>query len=305
MVYILFQPVSLEDKNVFNEFIHAHSYESSSYTFTNFYMWRIPYHIEWTTAADCLCIKAAHHDQIYMLPPLPAAGSSGNMEAALTAMESYFEEIGQKFILKGASAESIAALEALRPGYFRFVADRDNFDYVYLAQDLMWLKGRKYSSKKNHLNYFKRTYSQYEYRPLTAELLPSCLATALEWYDLRGLDEASEIELEKAAVIDILNHYDILGLSGGAILIDGKMEAFTIGEQITSEMALIHVEKGNPNIRGVYQAINQEFCRDRWSDMKFINREEDMGIEGLRQAKESYHPIKMVEKYDVMIASKE
>jgi hypothetical protein len=303
VVYILFQPVLLEDKKVIDEFLHDRRYESSICSFTNFYMWRGPYHIEWTIAEGCLCIKASHHNHTYML--VPFAKGDGTIAAALTAMLNYFTEIGQPFSLKGVSAESKTELEALRPGYFSFVADRDNYDYVYLTEDLLWLKGRNYSSKKNHLNYFKRTYSQYQYVPLTAELLPSCLATALEWYDMRGLDKDSEIELEKAAVVDILHHYDVLGLSGGAILIDGKMEAFSIGEQLNDDTALIHVEKGNPNIRGIYQVINQEFCRDRWSEMKYINREEDMGIDGLRQAKESYHPVKLVEKYDVFIAAKE
>ncbi|WP_215829086.1 DUF2156 domain-containing protein [Pelorhabdus rhamnosifermentans] len=303
MVFILFQPVLLEDKEVIDEFLHSNPSESSNCNFTNFYMWRKPYHIEWTVVDDCLCVKASHHGQTYLLPPV--ANKGGNIDKALVAILRYFEEMGEQFMLKGVTVESKAVLEALRPGNFQFVSDRDNFDYVYLAEDLIGLKGRKYSSKKNHLNYFKRTYSQYQYLSITNDLLPSCLETALEWYDLRGLDEESEIELEKAAVIDLLNHYEVLGLSGGAILIDGKMEAFTIGEQLTSNMALVHIEKGNPNIRGVYQAINQEFCRDRWSDMKYINREEDMGMEGLRQAKESYHPVKLVEKYDAFMALKE
>lgn len=302
MVCILFQPVLLEDKSVIDEFLHNKRYESSICTFTNFYMWRKPYHIEWTIVEGCLCIKASHHNHTYML--VPFAKGDGSIATAITAMLDYFTQLGQPFSLKGVSLESQAELEALRPGYFRFVADRDNYDYVYLAEDLLWLKGRKFSSKKNHLNYFKRTYSQYQYLPLTAELLPSCLETALEWYDMRGLDEDSEIELEKDAVVDILHHYDVLGLSGGAILIDGKMEAFSIGEQLNEDTALIHVEKGNPNIRGIYQVINQEFCRERWSDMKYINREEDMGLDGLRQAKESYHPVKLVEKYDAFLAAK-
>lgn len=303
MVSIIFQPVLLQDKSVIDEFLHAKRYESSICSFTNFYMWREPYHIEWAIVEGCLCVKASHHDHNYML--FPFLKDNGNIAAAITAMLDHFAELGQSFSLKGVSVESKAELEALRPGYFSFVADRDNYDYVYLAEDLMWLKGRKFSSKKNHLNSFKRSYSQYQYLPLTAELLPSCLETALEWYDMRGLDRDSEIELEKAAVVDILHHYEVLGLSGGAILIDGKMEAFSIGEQLNDDTALIHVEKGNPNIRGVYQVINQEFCRNRWSEMKYINREEDMGIDGLRQAKESYHPVKLVEKYDVLLVTKE
>jgi len=301
VVFIIFQPILLEDKSIIDEFLHDKRYESSICSFTNFYMWRAPYHIEWTIVEGCLCIKASHHDHTYMLAPF--ARQNGSIAAALKAMLDYFSAAGQPFVLKGVSAESKAELEALRPGYFSFVADRDNYDYVYLIEDLLWLKGRKYSSKKNHLNYFKRTYSQYQYLPLTADLLPSCLETALQWYADREQDNENEIELEQAAVVDILHHYDALALSGGAILIDGKMEAFSIGEQLNDDMALIHVEKGNPHIRGIYQAINQEFCRDRWSELKYVNREEDMGIDGLRQAKESYHPVKLVEKYDVFIAS--
>ena len=302
MVFILFQPVELKDKALIDSYFQASRYESSSFTFTNFYMWRKPYHIEWTEVADCLCVKAAHHHQPYMLAPFPKAGKT--IDAALTAMIQYFAAEEQPFFLKGVTLAEKALLEAARPGEFVFTPDRDNFDYVYLAEDLKWLKGRKYGSKKNHLNYFKRTYSQYRYLPLTADLMAQCRETALEWYDLRGLDEATEIDLEKYAVLDLLDHFDELKLSAGVILIDGRMEAFSIGEPLNVDTAVIHVEKGNPNLRGVYQAINQEFCRDFWADMKYINREEDMGMEGLRQAKESYHPVQMIEKYDVTLAAR-
>ncbi|MDU2065060.1 MAG: phosphatidylglycerol lysyltransferase domain-containing protein [Sporomusaceae bacterium] len=302
MVFILFRPIVLEDKELIDSYFQANRYESSVYTFTNFYMWRKPYNIEWAEVEGCLCVRATHHDHTYMLPPIPKA-TGGSIAAALTVVIDYFKELGQPFLLKGATLDDKAALEAARPNLFTFEADRKNFDYVYLAEDLKWLKGRKYSSKKNHLNYFKRTYSQYQYLPLTPDLLPSCKKTALEWYELRGLDEDSEIDLEKDAVIDMLDHFAAMKLTGGVILIDGKMEAFSIGEPLNSDTAVIHVEKGNPNIRGLYQAINQEFCRNAWEIMTYINREEDMGMEGLRQAKESYHPVKMVEKYDVMITA--
>lgn len=303
VIQIRFQPVTLQDKALFDSYLKNRKYESSFCTFTNFYMWRKSYHIEWTVEEELLCVKASYDNQTYFLPPFPLKKDTSDetFVTVIHRIEQYLAEQGQSFLIKGSWPEMNEKLERLFPGRFTMTGDRDNYDYVYLTKDLIGLKGRKYSQKKNHLNYFKRTFSQYEYVPLSTGNLEQCRETALAWYEEKDLEQDESLLDEREAVLDVLDNFSKLGLFGGAILIDGRMEAFSIGELLNHEMFVVHFEKGNPNIRGIYQVINQEFCKHAFPDITYVNREEDMGIEGLRQAKEGYHPVKFAEKYDITL----
>lgn len=295
---IKFQPICLEDKEVFERYFHERYYEGSECTFTNFFMWRKPYGLEWAMAHDCLCIKATHRGMSYMLAPF---GSENQYVDALNEMKTYFQQQGLPFLLKGVPRWMKEIMEQLRPGDFAFREDRNNYDYVYNAVDLCELKGRKYHRKRNHIKRFKQEYPDFAYQPITADLVQACIDNELEWCEKRECDEDPSLRCEKFAVIEALNHFSALGFSGGAIFIKGKIEAFTFGEALNKDTAVIHVEKGNPDIKGIYSVINQEYCRHNWREMTYINREEDMGIEGLRIAKEGYFPVKMIEKFDVTL----
>lgn len=259
-------------------------------------MWRNGYDIEWTIENDCLCIKSGREGGLFMLPPLHHNNKA--LASVLDKMETYFMNVNRPFMLRGVTQNCLQQLEAIRPGYYSVEEDRDNFDYIYAAQDLIELEGRKFHSKKNHINRFLREYGEYyEYSSLSREIVPECIKTAIEWCKRRGCAEDKSLQAEKEAIIDVLSHFEQLQLKGGVIRINDKVEAFTFGEKLNPEMALIHVEKANPEINGIYTMINSEFCRQEWIHMKYINREEDMGLEGLRKAKQSYHPVKMIEKY--------
>ncbi len=262
-------------------------------------MWRKAYNIKWAVEENCLCIMAGRGDSCFALPPFVPQGV--DMTQALNKMMAHFAQNSWLFELRGVEKFMLDMLEAVKPGSFKWVADRDNFDYVYYAQDLIELKGRKYHSKKNHVNSFKKACQGYSYLPLTADLMAMCLEMLAEWCEKKDCYQDDILESEMNAIIEALENYQYLGLEGGAIMLDGRVEAFTFGEQINQDTAVIHVEKANPDVRGIYAVINQEFCRHTWQRMKYINREEDMGIEGLRKAKESYHPARMVEKYIVTL----
>ena len=180
----------------------------------------------------------------------------------------------------------------------RFIDDRPNYDYIYLTQDLIDLKGRSYHGKKNHLNYFKKTY-EYEYVELTSEMADEAMQFIAD-FNRRNEVPAHEMELlkmEEQAMEDVFRNIEAVGYSAGAILIDGKIEAVAIGGKLGKNTITEHVEKANTNFRGLYQAINNEFCKNVASKAKYINREEDMGIANLRKAKLSYNPVKLLEKY--------
>ena len=190
------------------------------------------------------------------------------------------------------------------PGKFDYTEERDLFDYVYDGESMRELKGRKNVKKRNHINYFIKEYEgRYEYRLLDEEDFDACLALVQEWTSNKEengqIDE--EMEEELIGIKKLFENYSVLKdkLKIAGIFIDGKLEAFTMGEYINPDMALIHIEKANPSIRGLYPFINQQFLVHEFSDVEFVNREEDLGIEGLRKAKLSYHPVRFVEKYTV------
>jgi hypothetical protein len=176
--------------------------------------------------------------------------------------------------------------------------DRSQCDYVYLVQDLVELKGRKYHRKRNHIKQFQEKYS-YRYIPLTPEWVPQCLQLEAEWCDLRHCEASPGLRNESLAVKEGFTHFEKLGVKGGAILINEKVEAFTLGDPLNPETVVIHIEKANPAYEGLYPTINQAFLEHQWSGYAYANREQDLGEEGLRKAKESYFPHHMVNKYSI------
>ncbi len=255
--------------------------------------------MEWTEISDCLCIKAKWAGTTFVLPPF-----STNQLAigrALDILLAMFRTIGKPFMIQGVEKFMLTILEGIKPGFFKFVPDRNNFDYVYNAEDLATLAGRKYHAKKNHVNKFKNTYQDYRYLPLTSELTGMCIDNAVEWCKKHGCQQGDGLDMEKKAIIEALNSFDFLDLAGGAIMVEGKLEAFTFGERLNSDTVVVHVEKANPNIPGMYAVINQEFSSRYWPQFRYINREEDLGIPGLRKAKLSYHPEILLEKYIVTV----
>ncbi|MDU4961192.1 MAG: phosphatidylglycerol lysyltransferase domain-containing protein [Sporomusaceae bacterium] len=296
---IPFQPITLADKPLFDSFFRAKRYEQSSCTFTNLYMWRCCYNIVWAVVDDCLCLQVTYGGATYSLPPF--GPDQERFRSALAKLEQHYQESGLPFVMKSATTDMVEWCEAAKPGYFVFESDRDNYDYVYSTRDLIELQGRKFHIKKNHLNRFRKMYSQYEYKPIDTALTEACIEYELEWYGKREGEPDPSLLCERDAIIDVMRHWDTLGVSGGVILINGRIEAFTFGEMLNDDTAVIHVEKGNADIRGIYQAINQEFCEKTWSQVPFVNREEDMGIAGIRRAKESYMPVRMIEKYNITV----
>ncbi len=174
--------------------------------------------------------------------------------------------------------------------------DRDNSDYVYRTLDLIQLSGRKYHKKKNFLNRFMKNFT-FEYRHLDMELVECLLDMQEKWCQIKECADKPDLLAEDYAIYEALTHFEELDYRGGAIQINSRIEAFSIGELLNTDTAVIHFEKADPEIPGLYGAINQLFCANDWSNIEYINREQDLGIEGLRKAKESYNPHHMVNKY--------
>jgi hypothetical protein len=186
------------------------------------------------------------------------------------------------------------------PGFI-VVEAREHFDYVYLTQDLIGLAGSRYRTKRNRINQFHRACGSYTYEDLDERHVEACLALQERWCLLKRCEEDLNLDGEWDATRQILMNYRALETVGAVVVVDSEVRAFTLGESLGEDMAVIHVEKADPGTPGLYQLVNQQFCARRWSDVRFINREQDLGIPGLRDAKLSYGPDHFVKKYRIML----
>lgn len=286
----------MEDKEIFDKYFSAKNYQGSECTFTNLFVWRNCYKICWAVSHDWLLIKVTRNDVTFVLPPF--GGDTKDLPLVMEDLKGAFD--GKPFEMRGIYEETIACFKTILPEIDNYLEDRDNWDYVYLRENLANLSGRKYHGKKNHANAFRKEYQNYVFHEITKDDILECIAFGDMWCELKGQGDAG-LRCEFCALEQALKNLETLNVRGAVIRIDGKIQAFTLGEKINPDMAVIHFEKANPDIRGLYTVINQEFCSNIWQDVTYINREEDMGLEGLRKAKESYKPEFMVKKYTAII----
>ena len=292
-----FKELTKEHKVLLDTYFHNRYYENSHFNFTNFFMWREPFSLKIAEEDGILFMLGTWEGDLFALQPFT---TEDKLVEATKMLLAHFKKQGRSLHLVGLEKNYADLLAHFDGAKFEEKSDRDNFDYVYLAEKLTTLAGRKLHSKKNHLNAFRKNYPQAEYLPITEDLIPACREELDRWYNMRISDEPDDpfIGWERKAIGEVFDDYDFFRLKGGVVRLDGRIIAFTYGEQLNTDTAVIHVEKADPSIRGAYPAINQGFVAHAWQDMRYINREEDMGHEGLRKAKESYKPEKMIEKFN-------
>jgi uncharacterized protein len=289
-----FKQIELTDKKVFDDFFAEDPPRTSELTFTNLFMWRYQYQPVWSTQDNCLLIilRPAQASP-FGLPPV----GPGNKEEALLRLSRQLQEVSLEPKISRVGKDFVDRY--VDSDHYEIIYDRDNSDYVYLAENLIKLPGNRFHRKKNHVNRFRKNLA-FEYRSLDDDLAESFLGLQEDWCEVRDCVEDPDLLHEDRAIYEAISHYQELGFRGGAISIDSKVEAFALGEPLNPDTAVIHIEKANPDIPGLYAAINQLFCAEEWSGVKYINREQDLGLENLRKAKESYYPDQMVEKYTLI-----
>ncbi|RJR32773.1 MAG: DUF2156 domain-containing protein [Desulfobacteraceae bacterium] len=289
-----FKPLEFEDKEVFDEFLHQDPPFISELTFSNLYMWRRKHRPVWRIGERCLLIVfRPEGESPFGLFPV----GSGDKREALNLL---LEELGTATDEAKICRVDEKSLKMLPdPERFRIDQDESNSDYVYLTQELIALSGKKYHRKKNHLNQFLRK-NKYEYVQLDEELLEDIREMQEEWCRMRECEEHPSLSEEDSTIREAFSRFGELDYTGCAILIDNKVEAFSLGEPLNEDTVVIHIEKANPAIPGLYAAVNQLFLLNSWAGMKYVNREQDLGIEGLRKAKQSYYPNHMINKYTLI-----
>ncbi len=296
-----FQCVTLQDREKMQPFFDAWRLENSELSFTNFFMWRDSCGAAYCIEDGVLYLQMSYCETCPMelYTPLPL-DRSRNFGPILDKLVDYQRSIGEPFEIRCVGEPVRARIEEDCPGRFVFTEDRDNFDYLYRSEELISMQGKKLHAKRNHINRFLSMYT-YEYREYTKEYLEGCWELYTSWYEHKEKAGVPGMDGEPVATRTTLEYAEELGLKGGVILVDGKVEAFSMGELYRPDMAVIHVEKANNDLQGLYPLMCQQFVANAWSGVPFINREEDMGLEGMRKAKLSLNPCGFVQKYTLRL----
>ncbi|MCL1848877.1 MAG: phosphatidylglycerol lysyltransferase domain-containing protein [Clostridiales bacterium] len=293
-----FEPVSLGDKDRITSLLRMFPHnEASEYTFTNLFIWEGTDKIEWMEEDGFALFRTWPQGTLHYLI---AYAEADRLHAALETAITTAAQAGQPFSMHSIPEWYRDMMMECMPNRFRFEREARLDDYIYHSTDLISLAGKKYQSKRNHINRFMNVYGRrYAYAPYALHMADDCMMIYDHW--LQTHQEPEALHGERESVRRALYHADVLDVVGGVILVDDKPEAFSIGERLNEEMAIIHIEKANLKIPELFSLINRDFAANAFSDLKWINREEDMGDEGLWKAKQSYHPARMIEKYHATI----
>ncbi|HHD64043.1 MAG TPA: DUF2156 domain-containing protein [Desulfobulbaceae bacterium] len=288
--------LNIEHQALIKDFFARFPPEISEHTFTNLFVWSNSRPVYFAEKENSLLVFIDAQDA-----PRPATILFGPPVGGLP--------ISEVVAMMGDSLEGAIRLPAepaseLTDAGYALQPDRDNADYVYLVEDLARLSGRHYAKKRNQIKKCLKAHSC-AYESITADLVPQCIALQQRWCTSRSCDTEPGLCAEYTAILTMFEHFFELDLIGGAIRVNGEIQAFAIGEQLNPETAVCHFEKALPGMQGLGQLINQWFALYGLTGFTFVNREQDMGVPGLRQAKKSYHPHHLVKKYTLSLTGNE
>lgn len=266
---------------------------NSKFSFAQGYMWKQTYRLQFCRdIPDAMLFLSQQEGQSPQFVS-PLLKPDADIKVCMEAMRAYAEENGFTFRMGYVCPTVKERIEAECPQEYRFTLRREDSEYVYRTQALSTLAGKQLHQKRNHVNAFMRKY-HYTFRPYRKEDFEACMALQCSWAAEKDADDSAA---ETEAIRLALSHYDELKLRAGVIELDGAIRAFSIGEKI-ADFAVILIEKADISYNGLFQVINRDTVANLFSDTVLINRCEDMGIEGLRKAKLSYHPFLLLDKYE-------
>lgn len=291
-----FHTPTLEDKEWINRKIYETGSPSCEYTFGNIFAYGAKMDIKVAEYAGCLVTRCIYGDELMYCYPM----GNGDRKAAIEAIIRDSESFPTDFIFFGLTNEFADELEALFPERFKIVYDRDGSDYIYNSEDLITLRGKRYQPKRNHISFFVKNYN-WTYERITDENKAECIAMNEKWIE-ESLNEHKDELYEELEIIKLVfENYDALDFVGGLIRIDGEVIAYTMGERMNSDTFCVHFEKAFSKYRGAYPMINREFCERELSSYKYVDREDDLGVDNLRKAKLSYYPAIIKEEYEAKL----
>ena len=286
------KPLTLADKNLVTEYLHRYPPEISEHTFTNLFIWQPSRPVFFAEVDNSLVflVKSVTAEEEYILYGPPVG------DITIPEVMSAFGSVVGAVRIPNKKIQDLASENYL------VHEDRDNADYVYRVSDLSELAGRRFSKKRNKI---KQCLNKHicEYVPITQELIAECETMQENWCKTRDCGRNPGLCNEANAIAETFAHFEDFGLLGGAIRVDGIIQAYAFAEQLHPGTAVWHFEKAMADVPGLGQLINQWFSKNGLSDFDYVNREQDLGIPGLRQAKKSYFPHHMVKKSGLSLSS--
>ena len=285
-----FKTPEISDKLWVEEILKAYNAPSLEYSFSTIFLWAEVLNTKIKKYKSCLIVR--YEENIYLFP---AGKSDEDIKSAILWI---LENSKEPVMFGGVGEKEKLFLEKHFPNRFSFSENRNMGDYIYTAKQLSELKGKKLSSKRNHINRFLENNPDWIYEKITKDNIQKVNEMHNEWEEMADAKSNKGLLEEGTVVKKALKYFDELGLLGGLLRIGDRVVAFSFGDELNSDTFLVHIEKAFYDIQGAYPMINKQFVINNCMDYKFINREEDTGDEGLRKAKLSYHPYEILKKYN-------
>lgn len=288
-----FTQVDVHDIPLLKKYLALASYEEANHNIVGFMTWLDAYPL-WKLEGDqWLVLLGVHEGELFIYMPLC---STDAFETAILTAKTVFDRYGLPFVCSCYTEAAAQRVVKCLP-HTEAKAFRDAADYVYRCDRLRTFSGKKLQKKRNHLNAFYKAYEgRWKYQSLKHADMDEVIDFLAQWH---RTDDDFMLAYEKLGILRVLENWETLDAKGGIIRIDQRIEAFIIGSQLSAQMCQINIEKANESIRGLYQAICKEFLSHEFLDAVYVNREDDMGLLTLRQAKEAYHPEYMIMKYRI------
>lgn len=287
--------ITISDKSLIESYLKLTSYEGYNYNFNSMMMWNHIYHIQYEACESFLIFLYCYEERSFWMMPLC---QQKDYPQALERMQHISRQEGIPFILSYIEEPFKQWMEEYFGSRFCFSSSPDYSEYIYSCEKNRTLAGRKMVKRRNHFNAFLREHPDYVYKDLDEDNLDDVRICLTRWEQEKQNEETmDDLRSEHKGIINLLKNFSRLDYKGGCIYLNGQLEAFIIGSSLGKDSVEIHVEKANAEIRGLYVAILKEFLSHNFSEALWINREEDMGYENLRKAKQQLHPIRMVDNY--------
>ncbi len=284
--------LEVQDKKIIDKYTKER-FNTCDYNFTNQILWSIGEKTRYKIKEDILYLKGIYEEEEYYYMPIPKNEEIETISRWKEGIKNIIQNEKKRIILVPEYWKNILEDE------FYLEERRESFDYIYSSEDLGTLKGRKYSKKKNRINNFKKLYN-YTYEKINEKNVNEVIEFQKNWCKNRECYLSAVLNNENLGIINLLNNFKELDFIGAILRVEGEIIAYSLGEILNSEYGVIHIEKGLNEYIGSYQLINHLFAQNEFSNCKYINREDDFGDEGLREAKESYHPIFLLKKYEIV-----
>ncbi|WP_295936984.1 GNAT family N-acetyltransferase [uncultured Alistipes sp.] len=292
---IEFKPVRLEDKQTIERYTMPAGIYNCDLAFANMYCWQFVYHSAWAVIDGFLVIRfhIEGGEKIGYMQPI----GQGDYAHILPTLGEDAHAHGQRLRIIGITDEGREMIRRMHLCQFAFASDRAMEDYIYSADDLRNLTGRRYQPKRNHINRFMSEYPDYRYEELAPRHFAECMELERAWRKRELQGDSSELCAEQRAIQRAFDHFEELGILGGCIYVGQQLVAFTFGSAVNDHTFVTHIEKADTDYDGAFTIINKLFAQHLPERFTMINREEDLGLEGLRRSKLSYHPVRIQHKF--------